>query len=214
MNSGSARRFAASASIACFALLAAPVRAFSETPLPDGSFEYFFAAPSLRIASTLDLDLGGLRFIEGVADGFRVGAAFPLEWLGGENARLTTASADWSGISSEPRRLDIVAGGSLSFGTVNISLAGGKISLQAGNAISLGTGSTLDVSAGGSLLLADRTGLYPRTPPIVAGSGTLTILPGGDVSLVGSSPVPEPTAWALLLAGIPLIAGLRRRVAH
>jgi hypothetical protein len=195
---------------------AAPAHAYQATQLADGSFEYFFAAPSLRIASAGDLDLSGLSFIEGVADGFRVGASFMLEWLGGEDARLAPAAATWSGLAGEPRRLDIVAGGDLTFGTVSLALAGGTITLSAASELDLGDGSRIDVGGtgggggSGAVIIGMPGALLPRPP--LSGGGTLTIAPGGDITLVGSpSPVPEPTAWAVLLAGLMILSGIVRR---
>ncbi|MBK8121267.1 MAG: hypothetical protein IPK39_20520 [Sulfuritalea sp.] len=83
---------------------AMPVHAFQPTVLADGSFEYFFAAPSLDIRSAGDLDLTGLSFIDGVEGGFRVGASFNLDWLGGEKAWLASPASTWSGLDTLPRR--------------------------------------------------------------------------------------------------------------
>jgi hypothetical protein len=184
------RRFAASLLAACCAALAAPAQAFQATQLADGSYEYFFAAPSLRVQGAGDLDLTGLSFIEGVADGFRVGANFALDWLGDEQAWQAPAQAIWSGFDSTPRSLEILAGGNLNFGTVSLTLNGGNILLAAGGFMDIGTGSIFDV--GGDPVI--------RPPQIV--------LPGdGRITLA----IPEPSSWALLAAGLLTLMGAARR---
>lgn len=220
-------------------LLAAvmPAQAFQQTALADGGYEYFFAAPTLEIRGAGDLDFAGLSFIEGVAGGFRVGAAFDLDWLGGENASLGSPLSTWSGLDTQPRSLSIVAGGELHFGSLRLSLPGGTITLSAGESLILGDGSSLDVGGSGGTISGNPQIPVPPAPPW---SGSLTIIgrpggditigtPGGDISLItpnprsvqitpGSgivvtvlSPVPEPTAAAMLLAGLLALAGVAAR---
>ena len=199
---------------ASLALLAAalPAHAFQKTSLADGGFEYFFAAPSLDIRGAGDLDLTGLSFIEGMTEGFRVGALFNLDWLGGEQATLGAPLSTWSGLDTLPRSLSIVAGGSLSFGTVNLSLVGGTISLAAGSYLDMGDGSSIDVGNSGGFFIGTPDVSLWRPPAGSTGDGTITILPGGDITLVGGpSPIPEPATAALMLAGLLAFAGVAAR---
>ena len=196
MISGSMRKFAASASIVCLAALAAPAHAFSATQLADGRYEYFFEAPSLRIESAGDLDLSGLSFIEGATNGFRVGASFALDWLGDESAWSTLPASSWNGVATDARRIEIVAGGNLDIGTARLTLIGGSISMTAGT-IWIGNGAMIDVGGGNAVVAGDP--------------GRLTPLPGREISLTIPSPVPEPSTWALLLAGLLSLTGVIRR---
>lgn len=174
-----------------------PFRRPRSTSFADGSFEYFFAAPSLDIRGAGDLDLTGLSFIEGVADGFRVGASFNLDWLGGEQAVLASPASTWSGLDGLPRSLSIISGGNIDFETVRLSLPGGTIWLAAGGAVSIGSRS--EIVFGGSGV----TTLQPR--------GNLSLQPGGDLSIVSPSPIPEPSTAAPLLAGLLGLAGFVSR---
>jgi hypothetical protein len=192
------KRFAAVAFAAFSIAVALPAHAFQKTSLADGSFEYFFAAPSLDIRSAGDLNLVGLSFIEGVAGGFRVGALFNLDWLGGEQALLASPASTWSGLDTLPRTLSVIAGGSLDLGATRLTLLGGTISLTAGGALTIGDGSVFDVGGTGG--------------GVIRGPGTLLPSPlGGDIRLTGPSPIPEPTTPALLLAGLMALAGFVRR---
>ena len=197
------RRCLAALVFAAVALAAAlPAQAFQKTSFADGSFEYFFAAPSLRIETAGDLDLHGLSFIEGIEGGFRVGALFNLDWLGGEQAALGSPASTWSGIDSLPRSLSIIAGGSIDFSTVLLSLDGGSISLVAGSTLSIGDGSAIDVGDSGAIPVNGggssgvvRIGdpnvtLQPTIP--VMGGGTITIQPGDNLDIRGPSPGTNP----------------------
>lgn len=206
ISSGSMRRLAASLLVAGCAALAAPVHAFSVTRNVDGGYEYYFSASSLRIESAGDLDLSGLSFIESVVDGFRVGASFALDWLGGESARLESQAASWDGSSSEPRSLEISAGGNLLFGIANLSLDEGTIALSSGGFLDLGAGTRINVGTSGRGVITARDG-FLRLPP----DGSLTLFPGGDVSLQAPTPIPEPTTWLQLVAGLALLSTVVRR---
>ena len=201
-----------------------PAHAFQKTSLADGSFEYFFAAPSLDVRGSGDLDLTGLSFIDGVEGGFRVGASFNLDWMGGEEAWLPSPASTWRGLDSLPRSLSIIAGGSIDFSTVLLSLDGGSISLAAGSTLNIGDGSVIDVGgsgatpvngggSGGVVLIGDpNVTLRPTIP--VRGGGSITIQPGGNLAIGGPSPIPEPTTAALLLAGLAWLAGVFGRRAR
>lgn len=212
-----ARRLCAASLVLLAAAL--PAHAFQKTALADGGFEYFFAAPSLDIRGAGDLDLTGLSFIEGVTGGFRVGASFNLDWLGGEQATLGSPLSTWSGLDTLPRSLSIVAGGRLAFGTVNLSLVGGTISLVAGSYLDMGDGSSMDVGNSGGFLIGTPYASLWRPPAGSTGDGTITILPGGDITLIGGditlvggpSPIPEPATAALMLAGLLGLAGVAAR---
>jgi hypothetical protein len=212
-------------------LLAAvlPAHAFQKTALADGGFEYFFAAPSLEIRGAGDLDLTGLSFIDGVEGGFRVGAAFNLDWLGGENASLGSPLSTWSGVDTLPRGLSIVAGDSLGLGSIRLSLPGGTIALAAGGALDVGGGAIVDVGGLGVTIIRDPRSTVPpaptfggslliRTPggdisltqpptstriePITPGGGTLVLAPGAGIVVTVLSPVPEPGSATLMLVGM------------
>jgi len=191
------RGFAACVFAALTVVMALPAQAFQKTSFADGSFEYFFAAPSLDIRGAGDLDLTGLSFIEGVTGGFRVGASLDLDWVGGENAWLASPASTWSGLDTLPRSLSFFAGGSLNLGATRLTLLGGTISLTAGGPLVVGDGSMFDVGGGG----------------IISGPGTLLPrLPGGDITLIGGpSPIPEPASVALMLAGLLALAGVATR---
>lgn len=210
MISGLKRRRAASALLVFLAVLTAPASAVTATQQPDGSYVYFFAAPSLRIESSGDIDLGGLSFIEGVADGFRVGASFLLEWLGGENARLGSRGVYWSGFSSEPRRIEISAGNDLLLGNASLSLPEGTILLAAVGSKNL---DGIATNRGGAIVLVGRdVRIDPGLQrPITNGNGSLILEPGGSISLLAPSPIPEPSTWLQLLAGLAAILTLARR---
>ncbi len=256
-----ARRLCA-ASLALLAT-ALPAHAFQKTALADGGFEYFFAAPSLDIRGAGDLDLTGLSFIEGVTGGFRVGASFDLDWLGGENAWLASPASSWSGVDTAQRTLSIVAGGDMRFGTVQISLPGGTIALAGDGSVIIGDPATIDVGGSvgavigspglavppaptsgsitlvsgsfgfgssaiinwvpvignpgfavppGSAVLNRIVGGDPSYiyPPLTIGSRNVPITPGGG-TLILLSPIPEPTAAALMLAGLLALAGVAAR---
>jgi hypothetical protein len=208
------RRFIALTLAALAFAMASPARAFQATQNADGSFEYFFAAPSLRIESAGDLDLTGLSFIEGVADGFRVGASFGLDWLGGESGWLAQSAATWSGLATLPRSLAIISGGDLDLGSARLRLAGGTISLT-GETIRLGGGAIIDAGGSGAIVITAPDGTIPVRPvPLPGSEGAITILPGGDIGLIGTSPIPEPTTAALLLAGLLALAGVAGRGAR
>lgn len=192
---------------------ALPAGAFERTSFGDGRFEYFFDAPSLDISGTGDLDLTGLSFIEGVAGGFRVGALFDLDWLGGEQAAASPSLGAWSGLELLPRTLSFVAGGNLSLGSARLTLHGGTISLAAAGTLTIGDGAVFDVGSGGAGNGDPGIGSLPWPP---RGSGELAIGPGGSIDLNGRggsidlngpSPIPEPTSTALLLAGLAVLAG-------
>jgi hypothetical protein len=193
------RRFAALAFAAMAIVAALPAHAFQKTSVADGSLEYFFAAPSLEIRSSGDLDLTGLSFIDGVEGGFRVGALFDLDWTGGEQALLASSTGTWSGVDTLPRSLSFVAGGNLNLGATRLSLIGGTISLTAGGALVVGDGSLFDVGG---------TGESPIRGPGVLLPGQ----PGGGITLVRSpSPIPEPNAVTLLLVGLLALVGVAAR---
>lgn len=180
--------------------------------------------PSLDIRGSGDLDLTGLSFIDGVEGGFRVGASFNLDWTGGEQAWRPFPASTWSGLDSLPRSLSIIAGGSIDFSTVLLSLDGGSISLAAGSTLNIGDGSVIDVGgsgatpvngggSGGVVLIGDpNVTLRPTIP--VRGGGSITIQPGGNLAIGGPSPIPEPTTAALLLAGLAWLAGVFGRRAR
>lgn len=219
--------------VGCLAVLGAtalPVHAFQTTSNADGSFEYFFAAPSLDIRGAGDLDLRGLSYIEGVADGFRVGARFNLDWLGGENAWLASSASTWSGLATQPRSLDIVAGGSLWFDSVNLSLVGGTISLVAGSYLDLGDGSSIDVGNSGGLVTGTPGATLSSPPPVSVVGGTISIdtsvvwAPGSVIgrtpiivgaapplTVIGPTPIPEPNTAALVLGGLIAASFAARR---
>ncbi|MFH1869389.1 MAG: hypothetical protein ABIK82_01400 [Pseudomonadota bacterium] len=172
------RRLAAAALAAMALGTMLPAHAFQKTSLADGSFEYFFAAPSLDIRGPGDLDLGGLSFIEGVSDGFRVGALFNLDWLGGEQATLESPLSSWNGLDTLPRSLSIIAGGNLGFGTTRLSLEGGTISLAAGGYLNVGNGSMIDFGGSGGAVIGNPGLAVPPAPT----SGGITLVSGGSGS--------------------------------
>lgn len=172
---------------AALALLATalPAHAFQKTALADGGFEYFFAAPSLDIRGAGDLDLSGLSFIEGVTGGFRVGASFDLDWLGGENAWLASPASTWSGLDTQPRAVSIAAGGALRFEDLRLSLPGGSFSLTAGEILILGGTTMIEVGASGSVVLGSPGLAAPPAPT----SGGATLISGGSVTTIDWIPV-------------------------
>jgi hypothetical protein len=179
--------------------LAAPAQAFQITRLDDGSYEYFFATPSLRVQSTGDLDLAGLAFIEGVTDGFRVGASFSLDWLDGEQAWLAPAQATWSGFDSAPRGIEILVGGNLHLGSTRLTLIGGNILLAAGGILDIGTGTLVDLG-NGIVDIGGNPGII--RPPVVH-----PFVPPDRITLA----VPEPSTWVLLVAGLLVLTAASRR---
>ena len=209
------RRFAAFAFAALVLVATLPAHAFQKTSFADGSFEYFFAAPSLDIRSTGDLDLSGLSFIEGVDSGFRVGALFDLDWLDGERAWLATPASTWSGIDTLPRSLSIISGGNIDFGTVRLSLPGGNISLAAGGNLNLGGGSV--IATGGSDATIIGSPGFAVPPPPTAGGVMLTIgKPGDNISIIAPPlttplpsvvPMPIVSGGAITLRDLSPIAG-------
>lgn len=193
------RRLAAFVFAALLVAAALPAHAFQKTLFADGSFEYFFAAPSLDIRGTGDLDLTGLSFIEGIESGFRVGALFDLDWLDGERAWLASPASTWSGIDILPRTLSIVAGGNLDLGSARLSFYGGSISLTSSGTLTIGDGSVIDVGGSGAIaLLTGRDIVAPHEPIIVT----------------GPAPIPEPSTAAFLLVGLAGLAGVFGRRAR
>jgi hypothetical protein len=188
--------------------LVAPAQAFEKTANADGSFDYFFAAPSLAISSAGALDLGGLNFIEGVAGGFHVGASFNLDAQGGELA-IDAAGNRWLGLDVSPRSLSIVAGGNLALGATRVSLPGGTLLLAAGGVLDLAAASfavgAADAGGAGAGIIIPGASLPIRPGTGLTGGGTLQIEPGG------AAPVPEPCIPAMLLAGLLLLTGVARR---
>ncbi|WP_153117414.1 PEP-CTERM sorting domain-containing protein [Rhodocyclus tenuis] len=207
-------RFGVAALITALGLaLVAPAQAFEKTAHADGSFEYFFAGQSLTISGPGSLDLSGLNFIEGVDNGFRVGALFMLDSLGGELA-VDSSGNRWSSLDLAPRRLDISAAGDLDLGTARLSLPGGTMLLTAGGVMNLAgasfaAGGAATGGALGSIILGETLPIRPGTLP--GGGGTLQLDPGGNITLVGTAPVPEPATSTMLLAGMLLLTGLARR---
>lgn len=195
------RRLAGCLLAALAIVMALPAHAFQKTALVDGGFEYFFATPSLEIRGAGDLDLTGLSFIEGVTGGFRVGASFDLDWLGGESAWMASSTSAWSGLDLLPRSVSFVAGGRLELGATRLTLRGGTISLTAGGPLVVGDGSVFDLGGSGGAIVA--VGGAP--------GGGLLFPPGGSITVNGPSPIPEPTTQALLLAGLLALAGFVRR---
>lgn len=116
-------------------------------------------------------------------------------------------------IVSEAKLL-ILASGSLSLG--DIRLVGSEITLATlFSAINIGEKVIFDTTSGEQpqVTLVNVLGSY--TPPLVPAD---TIYPGyGSVSstLTFYTPpmnaVPEPTTWALMLAGVAMLGALRRR---
>lgn len=221
----------------CAALLALlavamPAHAFQKTALADGGFEYFFAAPSLDIRGVGDLDLTGLSFIEGVTGGFRVGASFDLDWLGGENAWLASPFSTWSGLDTQPRAVSVAAVGALRFEDLRLSLPGGSFSFTAGESLIFGGTTTIEVGSSGSVVIGSPGPAVPPAPtfggvilvsggsgsratidfypPLTIGSRNIPITPGGG-TLVFLSPIPEPATAALMLAGLLALAGVAAR---
>jgi hypothetical protein len=175
---------------------AAPAGAFSATPLAGGGYEYFFAAPSLRIESAGDLDLTGVSFTEGVTGGFCVGASFALDWQGAENAWQTTSRAAWRGRDVLPRG-QIVAG--------ERRMPGVNIASSAGSMLSVGSAG----DGGGGLSVG---GAEVR----IVDGGSVVSQSGGGLSLEPSmitllTPVPEPAEWSLLVAGLLALVGVSAR---
>lgn len=190
-----ARRLCAASLVLLAAAL--PAHAFQKIALADGGFEYFFAAPSLDIRGVGDLDLTGLSFIEGVTGGFRVGASFDLDWLGGENAWLASPASTWSGLDTAQRTISIAAGGDMRFGAVQISLTGGTFSLSAGESLILGDTTTIDVGGSAGAVVS----VPGFAPPTAGGSITLTGR-GGDTGDIAPINVALPALFAPTLGPI------------
>jgi hypothetical protein len=196
------RRFAAFALAALAIAAALPAHAFQKTARADGGFEYFFAAPSLDIRSAGDLDLTGLSFIEGEAGGFRVGASFDLDWMGGENAWLASQGSTWSGVDTQPRAVSVAAGGALRFEALRLSLPGGSFSLTAGESVILGGTTTIEVGASGSVVIGSPG---PAVPPAPTSGGAILVSGGSGsgatidwVPTGGTSVPPAPAAAGIL----------------
>lgn len=192
------RRLAAAALAAMALGTMLPAHAFQKTSLADGSFEYFFAAPSLDIRGPGDLDLGGLSFIEGVSDGFRVGALFNLDWLGGEQTTLESPLSSWNGLDTFRRSLSIIAGGNLGFGTTRLSLEGGTISLAAGGNLNVGIGSMIDVGGSGGAVIGNPGSAVPPAPT----SGSITIVSGGSGATIDWVPAGGTSVSTAPAAGV------------
>jgi len=184
------RRFAACVFAALAVVMALPAQAFQKTTLAGGGFEYFFAAPSLDIRGSGDLDLTGLSFIEGVEGGFRVGASFSLDWMGGENAWLASPGSTWSGLDTQPRTVSVAAGGALRFEAVRLSLPGGSFSLTAGESLILGGTTMIEVGATGSAFIGTPGPAVPPAPT----SGGVILVSGGSGAIIN---------WERMMIGNP-----------
>lgn len=207
----------------------------------EGNYQYLFdGATSLRIKSSGDLDLSGLRLLSLRNDGIFVSAAFELQPLPAVGQAQHGDGLLWQTNISNPGSFAAYAGGALSLygrlsGFNEVVLSGlerssdspssvhlfGRIDLAprtlpdgVAQAESLTTSTPGDIALGaGSLIRTEGSLVYPLPSGRlqISQPGPITLADGRVALLAGTvTLVPEPSALWMLLAGGTLL-GLRLR---